>query len=467
MHQPIQLQDISLSYPHKTCFEAFSSPIHFGQRIAIIGPNGAGKSSLLKMLHSLSIPSDGEIKIPVDVCSGYLPQIIQEFPELSGGRRLNQALTSLLAQDPNLLLLDEPTNHLDSHNRASLIRMLQHYPGTLILVSHDIELINATAEILWHIAPPSIKVFSGTYQDYQQELRQKKKSMDQELAKLSRQKKELHLDLMKEQKHNKQAGLRGEKQIGQRKWPTVRSPAKLANSVKTGDKRLAHIKEQRHHLLAQKSLLHLPEEIKPKFKLQGREHHKPLVLIQDGSIGYINGPVILQDINMQLTSNARLAVCGDNGSGKSTLIKAILNEPRVQKTGDWMVPHHHHIGYLDQHYQHLAMNKTALELMTEAMAKVPYSEVRAHLNNFLFRKNEEVETLIKDLSGGEKARFSLALIAANPPKLLILDELTNNLDLETKEHMIQVLSEFPGALILISHDEDFLKAIGIQSRYEI
>ena len=96
-----------------------------------------------------------------------------------------------------------------------------------------------------------------------------------------------------------------------------------------------------------------------------------------------------------------------------------------------------------------------------------HSEVRRHLNDFLFRKNEEVNELVSNLSGGEKARLSLAQIAARSPKLLILDEVTNNLDLETRQHVIEVLKVYPGAMIVISHDEDFLDEIGVSGRYEV
>lgn len=467
IHKPIQLQDLSLIYPHKTCFQAFSGHIHFGDRIAIIGRNGVGKSTLLQKIHGRSTAIEGKITIPSDVCSGYVPQIIHDFPKLSGGQKLNKLLTATLAADPNLLLLDEPTNHLDNRNRRSLIRMLQQYTGTLILVSHDIDLINATANILWHIDAQCIHVFSGCYHDYQQACIQKKAGIRQELTQLSKQKKEMHLGLMKEQERNKQTRIRGEKHIAHRKWPTIRSHSKLAHSVKTSDKRLAQINDKKHQLMIQQSMLSQTKVIQPKFKLNGTEHHKSLITIQDASMSYTNGPIIIQNLHFHMSAKARVALCGDNGSGKSTLIKAIINEPLVHKTGLWVVPHRADVGYLDQHYEHLDLDKTVQDMMMAAMPKESYVDVRAHLNTFLFRKNEEVQTLIRDLSGGEKARLSLALIAANPPKLLLLDELTNNLDLETRAHVIQVLSAFPGAIMVISHDDDFLKAIGIENLYQI
>ena len=108
-----------------------------------------------------------------------------------------------------------------------------------------------------------------------------------------------------------------------------------------------------------------------------------------------------------------------------------------------------------------------METITTLMPTWPHIEVRRHLNDFLFRKNEEVNALVSTLSGGEKARLSLAQIAAKTPKLLILDEITNNLDLETKDHVIQVLKSYPGAMIIISHDADFLEEIGVNHYLEI
>ncbi|KTD67601.1 ABC transporter ATP-binding protein [Legionella santicrucis] len=466
-HKSIQLKDISLIYPHKTCFEAFSDEIHFGDRITLIGRNGSGKSTLLKMLCGLCLPSQGDIKVPQDVHFGYLPQVIESFPTLSGGQKLNQLLTRILSENANVLLLDEPTNHLDYRNRRSLMRMLAHYPGTLIIASHDIELINAVTNTLWHIEPGKITAFKGDYLDYQRLLTERKTSIDQELAKLVCQKKEMHLALMKEQERTKRSRIQGEKKIAQRKWPTIRSHTKLAKAITTGDKRLSHINHKKQHLLEERSSLYQPELIKHKFKLNGLEYHKPLIRIQDASIGYEDGNRILDDINFHLSGCERVALYGDNASGKSTFVKAILGSPQINRTGEWVVPNCTILGYLDQHYQHLNSEETVLDLTRCKMPHASHTEIRVHLNDFLFRKNEEVEIKVKNLSGGEKARLSLALIAASPPKLLILDEITNNVDLETRTHIIEVLHDFPGAMLVISHDHDFLESIHIETKYQI
>lgn len=366
----------------------------------------------------------GEIKIPHDVRFGHLPQVLENCPDLSGGQRLNRVLSKILSYEPNVLLLDEPTNHLDRRNRCSLMRMLEHYPGTLIIASHDIELINTVTDTLWHIDLGQVTVFRGTYFDYQQILEDKKASIEQELSRIVRQKKESHLALMKEQERNKRARVQGEKKITQRKWPTIRSHTKLGSAITTGNKRLSHINYKKQQLLEELSSLNYPEVIKPKFRLKGLGHHKPLIRIQDASVAY-EAVVILENIHFHLSGCERAALYGKNASGKSTFVKAILGESQIKRTGEWAVPDCNTIGYIDQHYQHLNFNETVLDLMRSSMPHAFHTEIRAHLNDFLFRKNEEVEIKVKNLSGGEKARLSMALIAANPPKLLILDEITN------------------------------------------
>ncbi|HAT2073497.1 TPA: ABC-F family ATP-binding cassette domain-containing protein [Legionella pneumophila] len=466
-YKPIQFKDLGLFYPHKTCFQDFNGEIHFGERIALIGRNGSGKSTLLRMLGGLCPTSAGEITIPQDVCFGYLPQVIEECPDLSGGQRLNQALTKILSEDPNVLLLDEPTNHLDRRNRRSLMRKLLHYQGTLVIASHDTELINTVADTLWHIDLGKITVFRGAYCDYQQMLEDKKASIEQELSRISREKNESHLALMKTQERNKRSRVQGEKKIAQPKWPTIQSHTKLSSAMTTGNKRLSQINHKKQHLLEERSSLSLPETIKPKFKLNGLDHHRPLISIQDASIAYEAFDVILKGINFHLNGCERVALYGDNASGKSSFVKAILEDSHIKRTGEWTLPSRNTVGYLDQHYQHLDCDETVLDLMKNQMPHASHAELRVHLNDFLFRKNEEVEIKAKYLFGGEKARLSLALIAANPPKLLVLDEVTNNVDLETRAHIIQVLCEFPGAMLVISHDHDFLESIHIGTRYHL
>lgn len=464
-HNPIQFKNICFSLPHKICFEQLNETISFGQRIAIIGRNGCGKSTLLKILQRLTQPTDGKLIMPQDISMGYVPQIIEAFDSLSGGQRFNEQLTQALATDPDILLLDEPTNHLDIKNRNSLIRMLRSFQGTLIIVTHDVDLLRHTVDTIWHIDQCRIRVFSLSYDDYRHELAIQQQSIKQELSMLSRQKKDAHLSLMKEQARAKQSRATGEKNIERRKWPTVVSGSKARRAEETSGRKKNDLRNQRESVLERLSEISRPEILTPSFSIQAGESGRVLISISDGCVGF-DAP-ILTSIHLSIMTGDRIAITGDNGSGKSTLIRAILDDERVMKTGAWQVVKRESIGYLDQHYTTLDPQKTVLDVMHECVPSWSHAEIRKHLNDFLFRKNEEINTMVSRLSGGEKARLSLAQIAAITPKLLILDEITNNLDLETREHVIQVLKDYPGAMLVISHDTDFLSAIGVTIHYRI
>lgn len=189
-----------------------------------------------------------------------------------------------------------------------------------------------------------------------------------------------------------------------------------------------------------------------------------MIAIQAGICGYEKP--ILEDISLSVGSQERIAIVGDNGSGTTPLLKAILNDSTVIKSGYWLVPNHEDMGYLDQHYKTHKPQKTVLGTLQSLAPAWSHAKTRDPLNDFLFRKNEEVHAPVKTLSRREKVRLSLAQIAAKTTKLLILDEITNNLDLETRD-VSQVLKEYPGALIVISHDEDFLRAINVSIFYDI
>ena len=466
-HRPIHIESLELSLPHKLCFRDFTTRILHGSRIAVMGRNGSGKSGLLKILMGTLAPSGGRINAPEDVVTGYVPQVVEAFDELSGGQRLNQALSAALRVQPNLLLLDEPTNHLDRRNRRSLLRMLHNYAGTLIVVSHDTELLRESVDTLWHIDDGRIEIFTGSYDDYTRQRQQARASTQQALDELNRQKKDVHERLMQEQTRAAKSRAKGEKSIEQRKWPTVVSKAKALRAQETTGRKKAAIDQRRQDLVDSLAKLRLPEIITPRFSLPAAQgSDRTLVQVNEGAVAYVAGRPVLTRIHLSLGARDRIALCGDNASGKSTLVKAILDEAAVLRTGDWQAPARADIGYLDQHYGTLPAHDTVFDTIATLMPGQSHAEVRRHLNDFLFRKNEEVNALVCRLSGGEKARLSLACIAARTPRLLVLDEITNNLDLETRRHVSEVLKAYPGAMIVISHDDDFLEEIGVGERYE-
>lgn len=452
-HHPIFIKDLSLTFPHKTCFEGFNTNVTYGEKIAIIGRNGSGKSSLLNMLRN-------EITLPSDAVVVYVPQVIEDFHDLSGGQRLNKALSAALAKHPNVLLLDEPTNHLDRSNRNSLLKMLRNYPGTLIVASHDLELLNKCIDKLWHIDNGKISVFRGDYANYFNAIKMHHAALESQIELLEKSKDAAHQSLMQEQERAKKSNQRGLKNIKNKKWPTIVSATKATRAQETSGQKKKAIRETQEGLLEQLSELRLPEIITPKFHIAHKElGGGNVVSISNGKVGYDSW--IVEDINIQLSTSDRLAILGDNGSGKSTIVRAIMNDPAVKKAGIWHTPSPNAIGYLDQHYSNLDAGDTVLETIKKVRADWQQTDIRKHLNDFLFRKNEEVYNRVSKLSGGEKARLSLAKIAALTPHLLILDEITNNLDLETTEHVKQILSAYPSAMIIISHDEAFIKELGM------
>lgn len=466
--KPVILKNISLYFQNKNCFENFSARIQPGDRIAVIGNNGNGKSTLLKIISGEFQPPEGEALNNRGITFGYVPQLIYGYENLSGGEKFNKALSAALASRPDILLLDEPTNHLDLKNRKALMKMLEHYKGTLVLVSHDAELLRNAINTFWHIDNGTVTIFSGRFDDYKNELFRKRQTLEGELSSLKKDKIEVHNSLMKEQQRAAKSKRRGEKLIGQKRWLPAVGDAKQSAASKTAGNRAGSINSKRTRVNKQLSALRIPEIVKPSFSLNPKEDtgSRTIISVRGASAGY-GGKTVIGDITFSVAGGEHLAITGNNGSGKTTLFKAILNDPEVSKTGVWDIPHIEDIGYLDQHYGNLNNDKTVFETVYDLAPGMAQAQIRDFLNGFLFRKNEEVNKKAAFLSGGEKARLSLAKIAVKTPKLLLIDEITNNIDLETKEHITQVLRKYPGAMIIISHDNAFLDDIGAEHRYEI
>jgi ATPase subunit of ABC transporter with duplicated ATPase domains len=262
---------------------------------------------------------------------------------------------------------------------------------------------------------------------------------------------------MKEQERIAKSKTSGRKKVANRRWIKAVGHLKINQAEKSQGSKLKARDAEKQELAKQLEDLKLPEIIIPKFSLPIQTiGHKMLISIRKASVGY-GDKIVLDNINLSVMSRERVAITGNNGSGKTTLIRAILNDPNVVRAGEWDIITSDKIGYLDQFYNTLSPEKTALQIIPD----------RKVLNEFLFRKNEEVNNLVKYMSGGEKVRLALALIAVRTPQLLILDEITNNIDLETKDHVVQILKVYSGSMIVISHDPDFLREIEIDQYYAI
>lgn len=379
---------------------------------------------------------------------------------LSGGQQTLLGLVRVLAIQPDILLLDEPTNHLDASNREQLFSVLQSWKGTAIIVSHDIQLLQAWPIKIWEIKHGQVIIFNGNYTDY---LRERDIVAQQQHAMLEQLKHEKKKLIKKKEEERERAAQ--SKKIGEKKYanaPKVVRKVKEEQAAQTVAKKQSALSSKQEEVTQQLSQMHEPKTIIPKFDMSGRRQYE-VVSVQDGAIGY-DDTIIVHDISMLVQLGERIAFVGDNGSGKSTIFKALLDKG-LRKRGEWLVPSEKKIGYLDQKYTIVKNASTPFDLIKSIKSEWFTNEIRSFLNDFLFSKNEEVDACIATLSGGEKARLALAYIAAQSPSLLLLDEITNNIDLTTRNHIISVLNQFPGTLLVISHDTDFLRNIGIERTF--
>lgn len=458
----IVIKDLSLSFGEQALFEGFSSDIFYGERIFIIGDNGSGKSTLLKAIKGVYKDYTGNIHVPEYTIIEYIPQILRLKENLSGGQSFNKELSRALSQNPDILLLDEPTNHLDQSNKRSLMNMLERYYCTLIIVSHDVKLLSKLSTKIWNIKDTKIDVFNGTYDEYLKKIDAEFTASQGELTHQVKEQKKLKKSIMQEQERKQKSSTKGKKKHGNDK---ISAGYNKNNAEVSSGKKNSFLKDQDSELSKRIDELRVKESPKVKFSItSGDIRKKNPVNIIDGSCGYKEN-ILIKNISFSVYSNEKVLIAGNNASGKSTLIKAIMDLPEIIRQGNWDCINIADIGYLDQTYSNLNPDKSILETIDEIFQNNHQS--RAFLNGFLFSKNHQVSKKISVLSGGEKARLSMALIAAKTPRMLILDEITNNLDIATKEYIINVLKDYPGAIIMICHDEHFVEQFQIDTTYEV
>lgn len=500
----LQAQQVTRFFGAEVLFDKVNLEVQDHARIGLVGVNGAGKSTLLRIIAGIDPPDQGQIVMNKGITLGYLAQnsgldssktvyaemltvftdlqkmaqqlkdielqlvdhptdaslltnydTLQttfkakngysyeteiktvlngfQFPEetyqmsvasLSGGERSRLALAKILLQKPDILILDEPTNHLDIETLNWLENYLQGYPGALLTVSHDQYFLDHVTKEIYALSRHQLKHYRGNYTNY----------LEQAAAELKHAEKEYEMQ---------QTEIK-----------------KLQTFV---DKNLSRASTTKRAQARQKQLDKMVRLEKPKNAEQSahfrfeitEETGKEVLMVKDLAVGY--DEVMSRPITFDVRKQQRVAIIGANGIGKSTLIKTLLGEiPAL--AGTFKFGANVAIGYYDQNQDQLDAKKTVLDTIWDEHPLLPEQQIRNVLGSFLFR-GDDVQKVVHQLSGGEKARLLLTKLAMEKRNVLIMDEPTNHLDIQSKEVLEEALANFAGTLIFVSHDRYFINSL--------
>jgi ATP-binding cassette, subfamily F, member 3 len=490
----LTLSGVTYRIGGRTLLDQANAQIADGSKVGLVGRNGAGKSTLLDLIRG-ALPLDGgSIELPRGHRIGFLAQeapggtatpletvlaadverasllaereagveplraaeiemrlteidapaapsraarilaglglddAMQRRPvgDLSGGWRMRVALAAILFADPDLLLLDEPTNHLDLEAALWLERFLRNFGRTLILVSHDRRFLNAVTTVTLHLQHGKLTAYSGGFDAYLRARTEATRRLEA-LARrqtLERQRMQAFVDRF-----------RAKASKARQAQSRLKALARLEPIVLSADEAAPRI--------------HLPDPplLSP-----------PLIALERVTVGYVPGKPVLSRLDLRLDPEDRIALLGANGNGKTTLARLLAGR-LTPMSGQLTRSPKLACGFFAQHQiEEMRPEASPFDHLSALMRDDPPEAVRARLGRFGFSQDKAF-VAVGDLSGGERARLNLALVTHNAPGLLILDEPTNHLDIETREALVQAINDFPGAVVLVSHDWHLLDLV--------
>ncbi|MGV1794163.1 ATP-binding cassette domain-containing protein [Rhizobium lusitanum] len=504
----IRIENISKQNSHRILFIEASAALNRGESVGLVGPNGAGKTTLFRMITGQELPDEGQVSVDKGVTIGYFSQdvgdmsgrsavsevmegagpvsavaaelreleaamsdpdqadkmdeIIERYGEvqaryeeldgyalegrarevlaglsfsqemmdgdvgaLSGGWKMRVALARILLMRPDVMLLDEPSNHLDLESLIWLEQFLKGYEGALLMTSHDREFMNRIVGKIIEIDAGNLTSYSGDYEFYEQQRAQNEK---QQQAQFERQ----------------QAMLAKEIKFIER----FKARASHASQVQSRVKKLEKI----DRVEPPKRRQTVAFEFQP-----APRSGEDVVVLKNVHKGY-GSRSIYEGLDFMVRRRERWCIMGINGAGKSTLLKLVAGSTEPDE-GSVALGASVKMGYFAQHAMDLLDGeRTIFETLEHEFPQAGQGSLRALAGCFGF-SGDDVEKRCRVLSGGEKARLVMAIMLFDPPNLLVLDEPTNHLDLDTKEMLIQALSQYEGTMLFVSHDRHFLAAL--------
>ena len=489
----LRIDDITYSVAGRPLLEHASAAIPEGHKVGIVGRNGTGKTTLFRLIRGELALESGSISLPARARIGGVAQEVpgndvslidtvlaadteradllveaecatdpnriaevqtrladidawsaearasmilkglgftdaeqqQPCSDFSGGWRMRVALAAVLFAEPDLLLLDEPTNYLDLEGALWLETYLARYPHTVLIISHDRGLLNRAVGAILHLEDRKLTLYQGAYDSFAETRAARLAAAESELKK--QETRRAHLQSYVDR---------------------FRYKADKAKQAQSRIKALARLKPI---LRPQEAALRAfsfpePEELSP-----------PILRLEDASVGY-DGKAVLSHLDLRIDQDDRIALLGRNGEGKSTLSK-LLSDRLKTMDGQVHSASKLRVGYFAQHQvDELHLDETPLDHIRRLRPNETPARLRARLGGFGIGA-DQADTLVADLSGGQKARLSLMLATLDAPHMLILDEPTNHLDIESREALVEALTAYTGAVILVSHDMHLLELV--------